>query len=415
MTRPLSPSFAAHAGRLAARALLLSAAACLAPAAASGAPAGPPGDEFYAPPPALLEGTPGSVVWQRPSSPFTTPAGAASATTVIYRSRDVQGRPSFVSGDVLMPPGEPGPGGWPLVAFDHVTTGGADRCAPTRATAAENDQGRMIRSRAIVSEYLRRGIAVARTDYEGLGTPGRHPYLIGGSLARATVDMARAARTLEPTISRRWLAAGHSEGGVAALFTGALAPQLAPELELRGVSALAPVVSMRPLFELGRGIPVPLGALTNLAALVIDGAGTVDPQLDAMYGDDGLSRRAQQRYGHIQERCLGDLARPSSWGGLAPADILGRAGDRAYARFVRVLADNDASTLTFPTGLPVRVDQGGMDPITFRPAADRFVREQRARGTRITYRTYPMAGHTDITDLRYAAAAAADWAAAQLR
>lgn len=355
------------------------------------------------------------MIWQRPSTPFTTPAGAARATTVLYRSRDVQGRPSVVSGDVLLPPGEPKPGGWPVVAFDHVTTGGADRCAPTRATPAETDEGRMIRSRVIVSEYLRRGIAVARTDYEGLGTPGRHPYLIGRSLARATVDMVRAARELEPSLSPRWVAAGHSEGGVAALFTGSLAPQLAPELELRGVSAMAPVLSMRPLFEFGRTIPVPIGALTNLAALVIDGAGTVDPALDAMYRVGGLGPRTVQRYGHIQERCLGDLARPGSWGGLAPSEILGREGDQAYERFVRVLTENDASRLAFPSSLPVRIDQGGLDPITFQPTADRFVREQRARGTRITYRTYPMASHTDITDLRYAAKPAADWAATLLR
>lgn len=383
--------------------------------AAGAAPIGPAGDAFYAPPAALVAGEPGTVVWQRPSTPFTTPVGAARATTVLYRSRNVQGEPSVVSGDVLLPAGEPGPGGWPVVAFDHVTTGGADRCAPTRASADETDEGRMIRSRVIVSEYLRRGIAVARTDYEGLGTPGRHPYLMGRSLARATVDMVRAARTLEPRLSRRWVVAGHSEGGVAALFTAALAPALAPELELRAVNALAPVLSMRPLFELGRQIPVPVGALTNLAALVIDGAGTVDPVLDAMYRGDALGRRTKQRYGQIQERCLGDLARPNSWGGLAPAEILGTDGAAAYARFMRVLAENDASTLTFATGLPVRVDQGDLDPITFRPVADRFVRTQRARGTRITYRTYPLAGHTDVTDLQFAARPAAEWAAAQLR
>ena len=34
------------------------------------------------------------------------------------------------------------------------------------------------------------GYAVVRTDYEGLGTPGDHPYLVGVSEGRSVLDMA---------------------------------------------------------------------------------------------------------------------------------------------------------------------------------------------------------------------------------
>ena len=40
--------------------------------------------------------------------------------------------------------------------------------------------------------------AVVQTDYEGLGTPGSHPYLVMDSEARDAVDMVRAARQVSP-------------------------------------------------------------------------------------------------------------------------------------------------------------------------------------------------------------------------
>lgn len=400
-------------------ALLVSAGTLLLATAASPAgaaiPQGPAGDAFYSPPAELLAGPQGSVVWARPSSSTVTPAGAARATTVIYRSRSVTGAPNFVSGDVLVPPGTPPAGGWPVVAWGHVTTGGADRCAPTRATAQETDHGRMIRSRTVTSRLLARGIAVVRTDDEGLGTPGRHPYLVGRSLAQATVDMVRAGNDLDPALSTRFVAAGHSEGGVASLYTGALIDELAPELELRGVAAVAPVMSMRPLFELGRNLNVRIPEATALAALVIDGAGTVDPQLDAMLGAGALSDRAVALRPQVQERCYGDLTRRDSFGGLTPQRMNGPASAALFPRLLAVVDQSDPTRLRFPSTLPLRLDQGDIDPVTWRPLADDFVRAQRRAGASITYRTYPLGTHANITDAGFAADPVAAWSAARLR
>ena len=49
----------------------------------------------------------------------------------------------------------------------------------------------------LLQRWLKAGYAVVRTDYEGLGTPGAHPYLIGASEGRAMLDMVRAARKLD--------------------------------------------------------------------------------------------------------------------------------------------------------------------------------------------------------------------------
>jgi diguanylate cyclase (GGDEF)-like protein len=47
---------------------------------------------------------------------------------------------------------------------------------------------------------LKAGYAVVNTDYEGLGTPGIHPYLVGVSAGRSVLDIVRAVnKTRDPT------------------------------------------------------------------------------------------------------------------------------------------------------------------------------------------------------------------------
>jgi alpha-beta hydrolase superfamily lysophospholipase len=98
------------------------------------------------------------------------------------------------------------------------------------------------------SSYLSRGFVVTATDYEGLGTPGRHPYVVGLSEARSVLDSVRAAQHLPGTgAGDRVIVSGHSQGGGAALIAGELAPTYAPELDLLGVVAAAPVSELREL------------------------------------------------------------------------------------------------------------------------------------------------------------------------
>lgn len=392
-------------------------AALLAPASA-GAISAPTDDPFYHPPAQLIPGEPGSVVWSRPSAPQVTPPGAASATTVLYRSRAIDGSPSVVSGDVLLPPGTPPAGGWPVVTWGHVTTGAGDGCAPTNATPGEAEFERKTRSAVVVGRLLERGIAVARTDYEGIGTPGRHPYLVGRSLARSMVDMVRAARALSPAVGRSYVAAGHSEGGVAALWTGYLGPQLAPELRLRGVAAVAPALGMADMVRIGRHISTSagaLGSLSALAGLVAYGAATADPALAQLLANGGLSDTAHALEPQLEDRCLEELGRKDSWGGVAPADLIGPTPEPAMTKFIQAVDANDPTNLRFPKTLPMRLDQGTSDPVTIRPFADRFAVVQRLRGAQLTYRTYLAATHQTITSDRYAAVPLADWAKEHLR
>jgi len=59
------------------------------------------------------------------------------------------------------------------------------------------------------------GFAVVATDYAGLGTPGAHQYDNKIPQANDVVYSVPAARAAVPSLGSRWVAVGHSQGGVA--------------------------------------------------------------------------------------------------------------------------------------------------------------------------------------------------------
>jgi hypothetical protein len=388
--------------------VLLALAAATAPARA---------DDFYAPPDALVDGRPGTVVWTRPAAGAVVLPDAARTDVVIFRSRGLDGRPIVSSGTVAIPRGKRPRGGWPIVSFFHVTTGGGDRCAPSRATPDNPEFERLTRADVVAGHLLRAGVAVARPDGEGIGTPGPHPYLIGASLARSQTDIVHAARAMRVGVGRRWAAAGHSEGGVAALHTAALGERLAPRLDLRAALAFAPETRIREQVDLLRHIPIAgpgADGLSALAALIISGAGTADPVLEALLGDGALSPAATALRPHVEDRCLVELTRADSWGALAPAEIPGPRFEQAKPRFYDVLDANDPRSADL-ANLPVRIDHGALDAVAPIALTDAMVAEQRSRGASITYRRWPTATHVDIADDTQAAPAAVAWLVARLR
>jgi hypothetical protein len=176
---------------------------------------------FYDAPKSLLDGEPGSVVRQERID--GAPLGAA-AYRVLYRSTGLTGEPIFVSGVVVVPPGEAPAGSRPIIAWAHPTTGITPRCAPSLAIFLfQQIQG--------LRSFVAHGCVVAATDYPGLGTPQTHPYLVGDSEARAVIDAVRVAGAMPGSGGgKRFVVWGHSQGGQAALFTGLIAKTYAPEL-----------------------------------------------------------------------------------------------------------------------------------------------------------------------------------------
>src|SRR3984957_9945543 len=181
--------------------------------------------EFYRAPASEATGAPGTLVRQEIID--GAPLGATTYR-VLYRSTGLDNKPLLVSGVVIVPPGDPPPGGRPIVAWAHPTSGVVPRCAPSLAIFLfEQIQG--------LRSFVRDGYVVAATDYPGLGTEGPHPYLVGTSEARAVIDSVRVAGSLPGAGGgKKFVVWGHSQGGHAALFTGIIAKTYAPELDLLG-------------------------------------------------------------------------------------------------------------------------------------------------------------------------------------
>lgn len=177
------------------------------------------------------------------AAPMSGAPMGASASRILYTSLGERGEPIVVSGIVVVPEGPVPPGGRPMVAWAHPTTGIVPACAPSLAL-------QVFRRIPGLPEMLAHGWVVVATDYPGLGTAGPHPYLVGGSEARSVLDSLRAARALPNAhAGSRFAVWGHSQGGQAALFTGLMARQYAPELTLEGVAAAAPATDLLALLD----------------------------------------------------------------------------------------------------------------------------------------------------------------------
>jgi pimeloyl-ACP methyl ester carboxylesterase len=202
---------------------------------------GPGGSAFYTPPAPLPSGAHGSLIWARRLTGTAALRAGAGNRLVLYRSIGVAGKGVAVSGTVTVPKGPVPKGGWPVITWAHGTTGIADQCAPSRDSKANAAHGLTAYAYPLLQRWLKAGYALVRTDYEGLGTPGDHPYLNGRSEGYAVLDAVRAARRLDKRLSRRVVIAGHSQGGQSALWAASLARRWTPELKVRGTVALAPV------------------------------------------------------------------------------------------------------------------------------------------------------------------------------
>ena len=175
---------------------------------------------------------PGTVLRSEPLPAIIGLPSASSQTRLLYSSTDGVGgkTPVAVSGVLFEPVGAPPPGGWPLIAWAHGTVGIADICAPSWA-------GRSYRDIAYLKAWLDQGYAIAATDYQGLGTPGPHPYLNVRAEAYGVLDAVRATLASHPRIANKIVIIGQSQGAGAAFGAASYAPQYAPELNVLGTVA----------------------------------------------------------------------------------------------------------------------------------------------------------------------------------
>ena len=260
---------------------------------------------------------------------------------VLYYSRSLRGDDIAVSGFVATPAGEPPPGGWPLVAYAHGTTGTADICAPSHEAEVE------IASNA---SYLE-GYAVAATDYEGLGTPGLHPYIVGRSEARGVLDSVRAAHNLGNvhdddgapliSVSDEFVVWGHSQGGHAAIHAGQHWAEYAPELSLLGVASGAPPSQFALLYGVLLGGPFQ-GYLAMASAAFAEAYDEIE--LDQVYTDQAIALMDVLETGCTQD--VFDVFNP-----LTAEEMLKVASPLGVSPWDRVIVENDSNQAPVPVPL----------------------------------------------------------------
>jgi pimeloyl-ACP methyl ester carboxylesterase len=131
-------------------------------------------------------------------------------------------KPVAVSGSIAVNPQITAPpAGRPLLSWAHETFASiTDGCALSHALPTFSAYP------LVLSQFLdaNDGFAVVGTDYQGLGMPGVHPYLVGKDEAYAVLFAARAAQRFRPAqASGPVIVMGHSQGGHAALFADYMA------------------------------------------------------------------------------------------------------------------------------------------------------------------------------------------------
>jgi pimeloyl-ACP methyl ester carboxylesterase len=213
-------------------------------------------DAFYDPPSGRSR-QPGALLRSEPLKEVTLPAGMRGSR-ILYATT-VDDSTSATAVATVFAPTDPPAGPRPVIAWEHGTTGLLQKCMPSLFSAPS--AGIPGRDRIVLAGWV-----VVETDYSFAEKGGPHPYLIGEGEARATLDSVRAARQMsELTLDKRMVVWGHSQGGHAALWTGIVGPRYAPELEIRGVVAIAPSANIKNLLAMNVEVDKRFGPYLALA------------------------------------------------------------------------------------------------------------------------------------------------------
>ena len=317
------------------------------------------------------------------------------------------------SGILHLPHTAPPPSGYPVVAFGHMTTGGSARSAPSVGHPGHPEWRRMSQGDALCDLLLQRGIAVLRPDYPGIGSAGVHPYLLGGPLGGSLRAMVRARGALDDRLGDDWVAAGHSEGAVAALFAG-VGSEPDAESRLRGVAAVTPVTRMDLSIRWARALPGAFpgsGVVSALIGLMLRGAATADESLRTLLDGAGLGPAARERRRDLDRLCLTELAARDSWGGIPPGRIGGRDGSALFARLYASFQANEVAELT-EFRAPVRIDAARFDEVAPAPLSARMLHAYRRSGVDLSAHWWP-SHHSGTMRPRHAPPQVAAWIASR--
>jgi pimeloyl-ACP methyl ester carboxylesterase len=367
--------------------------------APSAVPPPPPGDRTVARtltplfpgtptlgPPDLTDDGPGSLLSVAPMSGSTDLEDINAAyMRVVYRSTSgVDGTPTEVSGVVAIPAGTPPKGGWPVVSFGHGTTGILNKCAPSLF-------GTLPGSGPMIGPILSSGFVVAMTDYQGLGVQGYyHPFLDAKTFGYNMIDAVRAARRVGVDVSDRWVAFGHSLGGLAAWAAADEAGTYGKGLDLLGTLAMAPAADMSGMADAAQN-----GTLTAdqrvALVFVLQSLSWSHPDLDLARYRSGYTAAHWDEILDCIPTNLDDIMRVRQQ--MTNADL--KPETPADTARLRDLLEQIAVPQNRATG-PLRVVYGTEDTLVDQPWFERALTRSCAQGDAIEIDKKIGQGHSDL-------------------
>ncbi|ENP2863451.1 alpha/beta hydrolase, partial [Acinetobacter baumannii] len=112
---------------------------------------------------------------------------ASSIKVMTYNMTNVQGKTATATAMVLFPKATQPKDGYRVVVWEHGTVGVGDGCAPSKNAINP-------RFKILAETLLAAGYVIVAPDYEGLGTPGVHPYLNLSSEAKSALAAVKAVK-----------------------------------------------------------------------------------------------------------------------------------------------------------------------------------------------------------------------------
>jgi pimeloyl-ACP methyl ester carboxylesterase len=326
---------------------------------------------------------PGQMLRTEPLTPAQSLTEAGQNIRILYTSTDGidNHTPIYVSGALFVPKGTPPQGGWPLMAWAHGTVGSADVCAPSFTSRSERDSH-------YLNHWLAQGYAVVATDYQGLGTPGLHPYGLTRPLAYGVLDSIRAVMQGSFDVATRVVVFGQSQGGRAAFATAVYAKTYAPDLNIVGVVTTGtPYAAVHDEDN---------EELANARKSVVPTFGydmlriSTAALLDASFvPSDYVDDRAMPAFELSQSACLRAIEQRIVADGLTFDTSFKRSPKPALAAI-----SQDAAYPTLQSDIPIFVGTGGKDKDVFVPGQVALVNNACKAGDRIEWHFYPEFDHS---------------------
>ncbi|MEV5964211.1 hypothetical protein AB0L70_20745 [Kribbella sp. NPDC051952] len=309
---------------------------------------------------------------------------------LIYRTIDVNGRPTTASGIVVLPDGRRGA----LTAAEYLHGTNATKAYAASVDGTSTD-------RLVTALFAGAGLVGVAPDYLGLGFgPGLHPYFDTKTETSASVDMLLAARTFAAkhgiTLKRDVLVTGFSQGGRASIAFGrALTRGEAGPFRLGDLRAVA-----GPYDLLGSELPATFDGrvLPQTAAFYLAYFVTAWNRTVGLYDDPREAFQAPYAQtieglfdgSHPDEEVFGAL--PDSPQKLFTPQFLQRL-EHPTGRFRQALRQADQVCKDWTPRVPVHLYSGTKDTDVVAVNADVCATDLRARGAHVTVHSMGAVDH----------------------